>query len=98
MNHQQRIEKLYTDLRIEENEMLKDKPEIKEKVKQLVAEYEDMFVMLGRMVGTDPDQYETHIRLKPGAKPKKQKLQQLHPQQLQDLQVQLDDWLQEGVI
>ena len=45
-----------------------------------------------------PDRYKTHIHLKPGAKPKKQKLRQLHPQQLEDLQAQLDNWLKEGVI
>ena len=47
--------------------------------------YEDVFVTVDRTVGMVPDHYETHIRLKPGAKPKKQKLRQLHPQQLEDL-------------
>ena len=78
--------------------MLKDKLELRQRLKDLVDEFKDVFVTPDQMVGMVPDQYKTHIRLKPGAKPKKQKLRQLHPQQLEDLQAQLDNWLREGVI
>ena len=85
MARQERVKQLHQDLRIDENEMLRNKPRLKQQLKDLVDEYEDVFVTVNRTVGMVPDRYETHIRLKPGAKPKKQKLRQLHPQQLEDL-------------
>ena len=98
MTRQERVKQLHQDLKIDENKMLRDKPELRKKLKDLVDEYEDVFVTVDHTVGMVPDRYKTHICLKPGAKPKKQKLRQLHPQQLEDLQAQLDVWLKEGVI
>ena len=78
MTRQERVKKLHQDLRIDENEMLRDKPVLRKKLKDLVDKYEDVFVTVDRTVGMVPDQYKTHIRLKPGAKPKKQKSIQQH--------------------
>ena len=98
LSRQERVKKLHQDLRIDQNKMLKNKPELRQRLKDLVDKFEDVFVTPNRTVGMVPNRYKTHICLKPGAKPKKQNLRQLHPQQLEDLQAQLDDWLREGVI
>ena len=69
LNKQEWIKKLHQDLEIDQNEMLKHKPRIRERLKELVAEFKDRFVMPGQTVGMVLDRYEIHICLKPGAKP-----------------------------
>ena len=74
LTRQERVKKLHQDLRIDENKMLRAKPVLKQKLKDLVDKYEDVFITVDCTVGMVPDRYETHICFKPGAKPKKQKL------------------------
>ena len=43
---QERVKKLHQDLGIDENEMLRAKPMLKQQLKDLVDKYEDVFIMV----------------------------------------------------
>ena len=93
-----RVEELFKALKLDENARLKKKPELLQKVKDLVRKYEDIFVDEGQTVGRVPDKYMFEVKLKPGTVPVKQKVRPLHPLQMESLRKQLDEWLAEGVI
>ena len=92
-----RSEKLLQDLQIEENEMLRSNPEIKQKVKDLVVEYQDVFSEPGNEIGKT-NLMEFTLDLKPEARPIRQRLRPLNPKQRESLQKQLEVWKHEGVI
>ena len=92
------IMELIRKLKIEENEILKKNPSIKARLIKLIEDYADVFAdPEGVQIGIT-DQIEFDIELKPGAKPKKQKLRPLNPYQRKSLRDQVDLWLKEDVI
>ena len=92
------VDELIRKLKIEENEILKKNPVIKSKLVKMVTKYADVFAdPEGVQIGMT-DQIEFDIELKPGAKPKKQKLRPLNPYQRKSLRDQVDLWLKEDVI
>ena len=85
-------------LKIEENEILKENPMIKEKIIQLVKDYADVFSdPEGVQIGTT-DLLEFNVELKEGAQPIRQKLRPLNPKQRDSLRKQLDLWIKEEVV
>ena len=93
-----KIDDLIKKLKIEENEILKENPVIKDKLIQIIEEYSDVFSdPEGVEIGTT-DLIEFSVELKEGARPVKQKLRPLNPKQRQSLRKQLDLWEKEGVI
>ena len=84
-------------LKLDENEIIKQKPELKEEVIQLFLENRAAIAV------TDHDYGKTNlvkfqIELKPGATPVHMKLRPLNPFQEKDLNRQLDEWLNGGII
>ena len=76
MKKEEQIQKLYQDLGLNNNLMLKNKLVVKESVKCLVAEYKDIFITKGRTIWMVQDKYVMNIKLKLRSKLKKQKLRQ----------------------
>ena len=88
---------LWEDLRLEENPMLKEKPDLLQEVKDLVWEYRDVFSNPEQDIGKT-NLIEFSVTLKPGSKPVRQKVRPLNPNQKADLRKQLDLWTKEEVI
>ena len=89
-------EELFKDLRLEENTLLKKHPKIKQKLKEMLWEYRDVF-------GTSTDVGETHLvtcnlQLKEGTEPVRQKERVLNPALEEDLYKQIQKWLELKVI
>ena len=93
-----RVNGLMRDLRLEDNMMMKQDPAAKEKMKRILAEFEDVFTSQDRTVGYTPDQFEFKIRVKPDSKPVKQNLRPLHPLMKENLEAQIQQWLDKDVI
>ena len=93
-----KITEILQKLKIEENEILKKNPVIKDELIQVITEYADVFSdPEGVEIGTT-DLIEFDVKLKEGAKPVRQKLRPLNPKQRESLRKQLDLWLKEEVI
>ena len=91
------MDALYKELKIEENPILQKNPTVKEKVKELVSKFKDVFAEPGQEVGqTNLIQFD--IELVKNAKPHKSRVRPLNPAQRNDLRRQLDQWLEQGVI
>ena len=92
-----RVKTLYKELKLEEKELLIEDPKLMKEVKDLIAEYEDVFKSPEEPFGRT-DLVECKLRLKPDAKPIKQKGRPMNPKMEQELRAQIDVWLAEGVI
>ena len=92
-----RVEELIKELRLDEKELLKADPILKEEVESLVKEYSDVFsspeVAFGKTT-----LIEFEVNLKPGSKPVKAKVRPTNPKQRADLREQLDRWMAEDVV
>ena len=89
--------KVIEELKIEENEMLKSKPEIKMKLKELITKYKDVFSNPDAQIGTTT-LMEFDIQLKEDATPAAHRLRPLNPYQRADLKKTLELWQKEGII
>ena len=89
------FEKLWKTLKLEDNKMLQNNPEIARKVKALIYEYKDIF---SYSAPGETDLIELDLKLKPGTQPIRQKVRPLNPKLEEDLQKQIDSWLADGVI
>lgn len=92
--HQQKI---LADLKIEDNEMLREHPEAKDKMIKLVRRFWKTFGEPNLTTGLT-ELAEFKIRLKPNTVPHRAKLRPLNPDQLDSLEAQLEIWLGEDVI
>ena len=92
-----RVEELVKELRLDEKELLKADPKLKEKLVELVREYLDIFSSPEEVFGKT-SLVEFEINLEPGSKPYKAKVRPTNPKQRQDLREQLDRWEAEGVV
>ena len=87
------FETLITKLKIEENTILQRNPGAKERLKEMIKEYADVF--------SDPEEgligttslIDFKIRLKPDAQPVRHRLRPLNPKQRASLRKQLDTCL-----
>ena len=85
-----KIGEIIKKLKIEENEILKKNPVVKDKLIQVIEDYADVFSdPEGVEIGTT-DLIEFDVRLKEGARPIRQKLRPLNPKQRDSLRKQLD--------
>ena len=91
------LQKLYEDLRLDENQMLKEHPEMLKKVKDLVQKYQDVFSSPEQATGKT-NLTEFDIKLKDDAKPVKSKVRPLNPKQKASLKDQIDLWKREDII
>ena len=89
-------EELFKDLKLEENTLLKKHPKVKQRLKEMLWKYRDVF-------GTSTDVGETHLvtcklQLKEGTIPVRQKERVLNPALEEDLYQQIQKWLKLKVI
>ena len=89
------FKKLWKTLKLEDNKMLQENPDIAKKVKQIIYEYRDIF---SYSAPGETDLVELDLKLKPGTQPIRQKVRPLNPKLEEDLQKQVDSWLTDGVI
>jgi len=89
------FKEVWADLEMEDNELLKEHPDVKKQVKQLIWEYRDIF---SREAPGHTDLVTMKLRLKPGTEPIRQRYRELNPKMLKDLEAQMADWLNQGVI
>ena len=92
-----RIQALWKELKLDEKEILIEDPTLMEEVKELIAEYEEVFKSPEHPFGRT-DLVECKLRLKPDTKPIKQKGRPMNPKMEKELKSQIDLWLAEGVI
>ena len=92
-----RAEELIKELRLDEKDLLNRDPEMKEKVKDLIREFTDVFSSPEVAFGKT-DLIEFEIKLKPGSQPFKAKVRPTNPKQRADLKEQLDRWQAEDVV
>ena len=90
------VQKLYKELRLDENEILKRDPQLMADTKALVREFADIFASPERAIGKT-DLIEMVIKLVPDAKPKKAACRPLNPDQRADLKKQLQLWIDEDI-
>ena len=91
------MDNLYTELKIDENEILKENPEIKQQLKDLIQEYADIFSSPTEEFGKT-SLLEFDIKLKKNATPVAQRCRPLNPAQRKDLQKTMEAWLKGGII
>ena len=84
-----RLTEIWTQLGLEKNEILKDKPRLKKKLTRLLDEYQEVLSDPEHMYGKT-DMMEFSVELKEGTKPVKARCQTLNPKQKQSLKQQLD--------
>ena len=93
-----KVAEIVKKLKLDENQILKENPLVKDKLLQVIEEYVDVFSdPEGVEIGTT-DLIEFEVKLKEGARPVRQKLRPLNPKQRDSLRKQLDLWLKEGVV
>ena len=98
ISNDKEVRELWEQLRLEENEMLKENPRLMDSVKRLVKEYSDIFSSPEEAIGRT-DLIEFDIKLKQGhERPVKAKLRPLNPKQKESLREQLELWKKEDVI
>ena len=90
--------KIIEDLQLHNNTLLKEAPEVKRKVSDLVKEFADVFSEEGKDKVGSTGLIEFEVQLKEGARPVRQKLRPLNPQQKASLQKQMDTWERENII
>ena len=99
ITNKEAIEKTIEDLKIDENQLLAKHPEIKRKLKEIIAEYNDVFSNPNdeRTIGRT-SLVEFDIKLKPEAQPYASNARPLNPRMKKDLRKQLDIWEKEEII
>ena len=89
------FQEVWTDLKMEENELLREHPKVKKQVKRLVYEFKDVF---SRSAPGKTDLVKMRLKLKPGTEPVRQRYRDLNPKLLADLEKQMEEWLEQDVI
>ena len=92
------MEKLYQELQLENNELLKKHPKVKKRLKQILYKHQGVFSNStnGKMGLTKLEEVE--LKLKPNVQPIRQKNRVFNPRLEADLKEQLDSWLKEGLV
>ena len=93
----QHKDQIIAELGIEENTLLKERPDVKQKVIKLIHQYWTVFGEIGVSTGCT-DLTEFDIKLKEGAVPHRAKVRPLNPAQMDSLKDQMETWLDEGVV
>ena len=90
-------DRLWSDLKLQNNEVLDEVPELKKKLYSILHEYQDVFTNDQCHVGnTSWDTFK--IDLIPNAQPVRQRVRPLAPPLRENLRLQLQDWIKDEVI
>ena len=88
---------IWKELKLDENKMLQDNPDVKAKLKQLITKHANVFSNPEANIGVT-NLIEFDILLKENTIPVCHRLRPLNPEQKKDLKKTLDLWLKEGII
>ena len=91
-----KIQVLWEQLKLDENKLLAERPDVREKVFQILRKHWKVFSSEARLIG-ETDLIEFEIELEPGTKPHRGKVRPLNPTMKKSLKDQLDLWVKEGV-
>ena len=83
-------------MKLDENKLLAQRPDVQEKVFQILRRHWKVFSSEARLIG-ETDLIEFEIELEPGTKPHRGKVRPLNPTMKKSLRDQLDVWMKEGV-
>ena len=86
---------VWNALELGENKMLLDNPSVQQQAKRLIFDYQDIF---STSAPGETDLVELSLKLKEGVEPIRQKVRPLNPALEKDLDGQIDQWLEQGVI
>ena len=90
-------DRFWSDLKMQNNEVLDKIPELKDKLYSMIHEYQDVFTNDQCHVGnTTWDTFK--IDLIPNAQPVPQRVRPLAPPLRENLRLQLQDWIKDKVI
>ena len=90
-------ETVFKELKLDENPMLKENPDILTRLKEIITKHADVFSNPEANIG-ETSLIEFDILLKPDATPVCHRLRPLNPDQKKDLKKTLDLWTKEGII
>ena len=98
MKKEDNFEKLWSELKIDKNSLLKKHTKVRKKLRSLIYKYQDVFTISEESSVGHTDLMEAHLRVQPGTEPVMQKRRQFNPGLERDLAAQVDKWLREGVV
>lgn len=87
--------RIWDELKLGQNTLLAQNPNILKQVRRLVHEYQDIF---STSAPGETDLVELSLKLKEGTEPIRQKGRPMNPAMEANLQSQVEDWLAQGVI
>ena len=88
---------LITELKIEENVILKKNPAVKQKLMEILEKYQEVFSSPEKIIGRT-NLIEFNVKITPGSKPVRERIRPLNPMLRESLQEQISTWKKEGVI
>jgi len=87
--------RIWDELKLGQNTLLAQNPNVLKQVRRLVHEYQDIF---STSAPGETDLVELSLKLKEGTEPIRQKGRPMNPAMEANLQSQVEDWLAQGVI
>ena len=90
-------ETVFKELKLDENKMLAENPDVKAKLKEILTKHVDVFSNPEANIG-ETSLIEFDILLKENATPVCHRLRPLNPDQKKDLKKTLDLWTKEGIV
>merc|ERR1711875_27322 len=93
---EKKVKELWTQLKLDENAMLRARPDLHEKVYHILKKHWTVFSSEAQVIG-QTDLLEFEVELVPGTKPFRGKVRPLNPAMKQSLKEQLEVWEREGV-
>ena len=94
---EKKVKELWTQLKLDENVMLRARPDLHEKVYHILKKHWTVFSSEAQVIG-QTDLLEFEVELVPGTKPFRGKVRPLNPAMKQSLKEQLAQWEREGVV
>ena len=91
-----KVQELWKQLKLDENAMLKTRPDLHQRVWQILKKQWTVFSSEAQIIG-QTDLIEFEVELVPGTKPFRGKVRPLNPAMKQSLKEQLEVWEREGV-
>ena len=96
LEEETKVQELWKQLKLDDNELLADRPDVREKVWQILRKHWTVFSSEARLIGKT-DLIEFEVELEQGTRPHRGKVRPLNPTMKKSLKDQLDLWVREGV-
>ena len=96
LEEEKMVEKLWLELKLNQNKILKGKPEIKRRLKEILRKRWKVFSSETKLIG-ETDLIEFEVELEEKARPFRGKVRPLNPKMKENLREQLEVWTKESV-